>query len=201
MKDEDWKTIELISQWLLSFVVTTQMSATKHARLLSTHAIFKGHQDDLMKELWNLPSTVQAHLHNALVESHRKLSDYFFKVDQLLYPIWASHKHWIHVKIFWDTKVTEYIETMPYFVINFEARNWQKYSILKTFLETKKLRNYFSSQWFLSQEIVRNHTVVHLFLPLYIWRKYSQQWKNNCMGSTSFLAKKPIGEENIFSNF
>ena len=67
----------------------------------------------------------------------------------------ASHKATLnHVTFtgdmlkFSDTKVTEYVETMPYFVISFWDKKLTKISFLEIFLETKKMRIYFSSQWF-----------------------------------------------------
>jgi len=36
------------------------------------------------------------------------------------------YSHWRHVKIFWDTKFREYVETMSYFVINFWGKKLTK---------------------------------------------------------------------------
>ena len=43
----------------------------------------------------------------------------------------AFYSHWRHVKIFWNTKVTKYIKTMPYFVINFWGKKLTKISLFK----------------------------------------------------------------------
>ena len=42
-----------------------------------------------------------------------------------------SFNHWRNAKIFWDTKVTEYVETMPYFVIIFWGKKLTKISLFK----------------------------------------------------------------------
>ncbi|KIJ43942.1 hypothetical protein M422DRAFT_252439 [Sphaerobolus stellatus SS14] len=66
------------------------MSATKHSTLSSMHAIFKGLQDHIVKELSKLPNTASDNVCEVLLASHRKLSDYFFKIDESPYPVWAS---------------------------------------------------------------------------------------------------------------
>ncbi|KIJ52916.1 hypothetical protein M422DRAFT_155671, partial [Sphaerobolus stellatus SS14] len=91
LNDGDWKAIEVVTTWLKTFrAATTQMSATKHSSLSSTHAVFKGLQDNLKDFLCKLPNTASPQIRQALVASHHKLSDYFYKFDQSPYPIWAS---------------------------------------------------------------------------------------------------------------
>ena len=85
-----------------------------------------------------------------------------------------SYKHWRHAKNFWDTKVTEYVETMPYFVIIFWNKKLTKFSLFKDISWNQKLEKMiFLPNGFLSQEIGRNHTIVLPLLSSYIWRKYS----------------------------
>ncbi|KAF8573506.1 hypothetical protein K439DRAFT_1262383, partial [Ramaria rubella] len=80
--------IELVTCWLHCFRdATTQMLATKHSTLSSTHAVFKGLQDELAKNLQELPDSAPSGIHNSLVSVHRKLSDYYYKFDQSPYYI------------------------------------------------------------------------------------------------------------------
>ena len=51
--------------------------------------------------------------------------------------------HWRYVKIFWDTKVTEYVETMPYFVINFWGKKLTKISPFKDISWNQKFEKIF----------------------------------------------------------
>ena len=55
----------------------------------------------------------------------------------------ANYFHWTHVKIFWDTKVTEYVETMPYFVINFWAKKLIKIFLFKDISWNQKFEKTF----------------------------------------------------------
>ncbi|KIJ35234.1 hypothetical protein M422DRAFT_262618 [Sphaerobolus stellatus SS14] len=65
------------------------MSATKKPILSSTHAVFKGLQDDILTFITGLPKTATLQLHTALLDSHCKLSDYFHMFDKSPYYIWA----------------------------------------------------------------------------------------------------------------
>jgi len=51
--------------------------------------------------------------------------------------------HWRHAKIFWDTKVTEYVETMPHFVINFWGKKLTKISLFKDISWNQKFKKRF----------------------------------------------------------
>jgi hypothetical protein len=66
------------------------MSATKHVTLSSTHAIFRGLQEQLWEDIASLPQTAPRHLRNALVDAHQKLGEYYYKFDESPYYIWAS---------------------------------------------------------------------------------------------------------------
>jgi hypothetical protein len=91
LQDEDWEAIALVTQWLKSFrSATTQMLTTKHPMLSSTHAIFRGLQDSLTKSLRSLPNNTPALLRQALLNAHRKLSDYYRKSNESPYYTWAS---------------------------------------------------------------------------------------------------------------
>jgi hypothetical protein len=92
LQDKDWEAIALVAQWLKSFrSATTQMSTTKCPMLSSTHAIFRGLQDSLTESLRSLPNNTPALLRQALLNAHRKLSDYYGKSNESPYYTWALH--------------------------------------------------------------------------------------------------------------
>ena len=66
-------------------------------------------------------------------------------------------------------------------------------SFLFHLLHEKIFPNFFFFEVFLDQKITSNA----VFYSDVWW----QQWKNNCMVSTNFLAQKSIGKKNIFSIF
>jgi hypothetical protein len=87
----DWDAVALVTKWLKSFwSATTQMSGTKTSMLSSTHAIFRGLQEDIRNSLVELPDSAPAKLKTSLIKAHRKLSDYYSKLDESPYYIWAS---------------------------------------------------------------------------------------------------------------
>jgi len=88
--------------WLQSFrEATTQMSTTKQSMLSTTHAVFRGLQDDIKNILKDLPDDVDPTLKNGLVEAHRKLSDYFLKFDKSDYYHWAARKFFcLHYQLY-----------------------------------------------------------------------------------------------------
>jgi len=91
MHSEDWDAITLVTQWLKSFrSATTQMSTTKQSMLSSAHAIFRGLQESLRESLRTLPNNVPARLKLGLTRAHRKLSDYYGKLDDSPYYTWSS---------------------------------------------------------------------------------------------------------------
>lgn len=91
MNADDWKYISLVTSWLKSFrSATTQMSTTKHASLSFTHAVFRGLQEEVRKALRELPSSAPSRLKQALIASHQKLSDYYYKFDESYFYVWSS---------------------------------------------------------------------------------------------------------------
>jgi hypothetical protein len=93
LSSEDWEAIELITNWLKSFrTATTQMSATHTPMLSTTHAIFRGLQEDLRDTLGALPDAVPPSLKKGLMDAHLKLSDYYHKIDESPYYLWSSRK-------------------------------------------------------------------------------------------------------------
>ncbi|KAJ7101789.1 hypothetical protein C8R44DRAFT_887971 [Mycena epipterygia] len=66
------------------------MSTSKRPMLSYTHAIFRDLQEDLRLSLKQLPFSTSSVLRNGLLEAHRKLSDYYYKMDQSPYYTWAA---------------------------------------------------------------------------------------------------------------
>jgi hypothetical protein len=92
----DWESITLVTSWLKSFrSATTEMSATKEPMLSTTHAIFRGLQDDIKNILRNLPNSVSPKIKLGLTDAHRKLSDYYYQYDTSPFYTWAARK-WIY---------------------------------------------------------------------------------------------------------
>jgi hypothetical protein len=91
LSESDWSAICLVKDWLRSFRdATLEMSTTKRATLSHVHAIFEGLQDDLRKALSELPNSAPASIRNGLVNAHCKLSDYYYRIDDSPYYIWAA---------------------------------------------------------------------------------------------------------------
>ena len=91
LSQDDWDGIALVTGWLKSFrSATTQMSATHHPTLSSTHAIFRGLQEQIKDDLTNLPMATSPALVLGLTNAHRKLSDYYYKFDESPFYTWAA---------------------------------------------------------------------------------------------------------------
>lgn len=60
--------------------------------LSTTHAIFRGLQEDLRDTLGALPDAVSPSLKKGLMDAHLKLSDYYYKIDESPYYLWSSRK-------------------------------------------------------------------------------------------------------------
>ncbi|KAF5376117.1 hypothetical protein D9615_007777 [Tricholomella constricta] len=91
LSESDWRSLVLVTDWLKSFrSATTQMSATKLPMLSTTHAIFRGLQDELKSILRSLPDTVDVKIKTGLIEAHRKLSDYYHKFDESPFYMWSA---------------------------------------------------------------------------------------------------------------
>ncbi len=96
----DWTAIKLVMGWLKTFrSATTQMSTTKISMLSSMHTIFRGLQDHLKDVLRTLPEDISPRLRNGVIAAHDKLSEYYYKYDELPLYTWAAHK-WPRL-IFW----------------------------------------------------------------------------------------------------
>jgi hypothetical protein len=66
------------------------MSATKVPMLSTTHAIFRGLQDDIKNILYDLPNSVLPKIKLGLTDAHRKLSDYYYQFDASPFYMWAA---------------------------------------------------------------------------------------------------------------
>lgn len=66
--------------------------------LSTTHAIFRGLQEHIRNIIRNLPESTPAAIKKGLLDSHAKLSDYYYKYDSSPFYIWAARKsHHSHV--------------------------------------------------------------------------------------------------------
>ncbi|KAJ3724199.1 hypothetical protein DFJ43DRAFT_968163, partial [Lentinula guzmanii] len=82
LTDSDWTALESIKNWLSEFrTATTEMSTTKNPMLSQTHLVFRGLQRSIKSIIMSLPANANATLKTALVETHKKLSNYYFKFD------------------------------------------------------------------------------------------------------------------------
>jgi hypothetical protein len=98
LSDTDWESLKLVTSWLKSFrSATTEMSATKVPMLSTTHAIFRGLQDNIKNILCNLPNSVSPKIKLGLTDAHCKLSDYYYQFDASPFYTWAACM-WIIVK-------------------------------------------------------------------------------------------------------
>lgn len=94
LSNEEWEAIELVAKWLKSFrAATTQMSATRTPMLSTTHAVFRGLQEDIRHILSDLPDTASPSLKKGLVDAHLKLSDYYYKIDASPFYLWSSRTY------------------------------------------------------------------------------------------------------------
>lgn len=91
LSNADWESIKLVALWLKSFrSATTEMSTTKYPMLSTTHAIFRGLQDDIKDILRSLPDSVSPRIKLGLTDAHRKLSDYYYQYDASPFYTWAA---------------------------------------------------------------------------------------------------------------
>jgi len=76
------------------------MSGTQTPMLSTTHAVFRGLQEDICNILRGLPDTVPPCLKKGLTDAHLKLSTYHYKIDESPFYLWSSCKscnylfHW-----------------------------------------------------------------------------------------------------------
>ena len=93
LSNANWESIKLVASWLKSFrFVTTEMSTTKSPMLSTTHAIFRGLQDEIKDILRSLPNSVSPKIKLGLTDAHRKLSDYYYQYNVSPFYTWAACK-------------------------------------------------------------------------------------------------------------
>ena len=93
LSNTEWASLKLVTSWLNSFqLATREMSATKIPTLSTTHAIFRGLQDDIKTALRSLPDSVSPNAKLGLTDAHRKLSDYYYQYDTSPFYTWAAHR-------------------------------------------------------------------------------------------------------------
>jgi hypothetical protein len=100
LTEEDWRAIEMVTRWLMSFrSATTQMSATKSPMLSTTHAIFRGLQAEI-KDILRQEKGLSPRLIKGLSDAHLKLSEYYYKFDESPFYLWASRKFYFCKSIY-----------------------------------------------------------------------------------------------------
>ena len=93
LSDEEWDSIGYVASWLKTFrSATTQMSTTKKPMLSTTHAVFRGLQDEIRNIIRTLPPSTSPQLIKGLTDAHRKLSDYYHTFDESPFYLWSSRK-------------------------------------------------------------------------------------------------------------
>ncbi len=93
LSDSDWDAILQVTNWLELFhSATTEMSTTSIPMLSSSHAIFRGLQEHLKKIIKDLQPSTPSTIRDGLVASHRKLSDYYYKIDEAPFYLWSSRE-------------------------------------------------------------------------------------------------------------
>jgi hypothetical protein len=91
LSDEDWESLNLVASWLESFrIATLEMSTTKTPMISTTHAIFRGLQDDIKDILRHIPDSASPNITVGLTDAHLKLSDYYYQYDASPFYIWAA---------------------------------------------------------------------------------------------------------------
>lgn len=94
LQPDEWRAVEIVEHWLRAFRnATTTMSTTKAMTLSMTHAIFRTLEDELQAALAKLPPSTPSTLKEGLINAHRKLSDYYQKIDVSPFYIWASSEY------------------------------------------------------------------------------------------------------------
>lgn len=71
---------------------TATMSSTSTPTLSCVHGVFKALQDALSMQLTNFASEAPSSCKNGLKNAYDKLGDYFYRLDESPYYIWASSK-------------------------------------------------------------------------------------------------------------
>ena len=111
---------------------------------------------------------------------HYELCETMWHIMATLTSCFWTIYHWRHVKIFWDTKVTEDVETMPYFVINFWGKKLTKIYFFKDISSNQKFEKIF-------------------FSPMVFWaKKLAETIQYNCSSIVVIIHLKKIQHLNAF---
>lgn len=93
MSASDWDNVSMVTGWLKTFrSATTEMSTSKKPMLSTTHAVFRGLQDEIKSILTHLPNSTPPEIKKGLTDAHLKLSDYYYKFDESPFYIWSACK-------------------------------------------------------------------------------------------------------------
>jgi hypothetical protein len=93
LTEAEWGSITQVAGWLKAFrSATTQMSTTKQPMLSTSHAIFRGLQDEVRNALRSLPDSTSPMIKNGLLAAHQKLSEYYYRFDISPFYIWAARE-------------------------------------------------------------------------------------------------------------
>lgn len=68
------------------------MSTTKESMLSTSHAIFRGLQDEVRNALRSLPDSASPMIQTGLLAAHQKLSEYYYRFDISPFYIWAARE-------------------------------------------------------------------------------------------------------------
>lgn len=91
LSEAEWGSITQVAGWLKAFrSATTQMSTTKESMLSTSHAIFRGLQDEVRDALRSLPDSASPMIKTGLLAAHQKLSEYYYRFDLSPFYIWAA---------------------------------------------------------------------------------------------------------------
>ena len=94
LDEDEWEVIKRVTDWLKTFrSAMSQMLGTKGMSTLSTtHTVFRGLQEHVADIIHFLPASSNPQIKDGLLNTHRKLSDYYYKYDQSSFYTWSAHK-------------------------------------------------------------------------------------------------------------
>ncbi|KAF5317589.1 hypothetical protein D9758_018466 [Tetrapyrgos nigripes] len=103
---EEWEVIEMVTSWLKQFrIATVQMSATKTPMLSRTLEIMQDLEQHVRDIVASLPASTPTYIRDALVASHNKLSEYYYKFDESPFYTWSML---LDPRIDWDVLKENY---------------------------------------------------------------------------------------------
>jgi len=91
LDEEEWDTIAQVADWLMAFwSATIQMSTLKTPMLSMMHTIFRGLQEHIREIYCDILLSMPPKIKAGLLHAYKKLSDYYYKYDQLPFYTWAA---------------------------------------------------------------------------------------------------------------